>query len=48
MEQDAELGASAEEERLDARLSELLSLMRDQHFAKGAGVSPVPLRAREL
>jgi hypothetical protein len=32
MEQDAELGASAEEERLEARLSELLSLMRDQHF----------------
>jgi hypothetical protein len=33
MEQDAREDASAEEERLNARLSELLSIMRDQHFA---------------
>jgi hypothetical protein len=33
MEQNARQGESAEEERLDARLSEVLSLMRDKHFA---------------
>jgi hypothetical protein len=33
MEQDARDGANVEEERLDARLSELLNLMRDNHFA---------------
>jgi hypothetical protein len=33
VEQDTREGSSAEEERLDARLSELLNLMRDAHFS---------------
>ncbi|MGD0558258.1 MAG: hypothetical protein ABSA93_25160 [Streptosporangiaceae bacterium] len=33
MDQTAQDGASVEEERLEARLSELLNLMRDNHFA---------------
>jgi len=33
MDQDARDVANVEEERLDARLSELLNLMRDNHFA---------------
>jgi hypothetical protein len=43
MEQDTGQAASVEEERLDARLSEVLSLMRDKHFARPDGE---PYRSR--